>query len=681
MTIMHDDNSSNTASEYTEFDDNASTEDDLITASTKDLSVRKEISSVGKKRKRRTYVRKGFPKKPLSSYNYFFKETRKKILIEHGQTNFQEMVRQIAALWKEISPEDKLRFVAIASGDLARYKEEVCEYERNKVEKSRKKLDTKEENIKQSIINATMYNSALDLTSVGIDEKFHHENDDDDDESRITFPVHNVRIPNVLHVDKTVGTGQGLPDNSDSDHTLSSNELQSAQRRLEEDLNAIDDLQSIRNREIETSRVIIEGGSISTPTLRANGMWLGRDLAENKLAHPEMQLYHRNLPSMGFVGKDHTVASGEVDIRDRIALDLYCLVGNSTTINNELERKKRIARANLSADIAIVSSDVELRNRFGLEGDILATSNEIERRKRLAGLSGNPAAVSYEFELREQFGRGADSMGAWNRARLKKQQINTGEDPMIALKEEEVRNLVRDVEMRFAVKMPHFVASNENEIRQRFGLGRDSTPAFDEVEIQKHLRLRNQIVKPNEAQILNRLILNEVNRDSKKSSSEAEIRKRLIAGGNPMATSTKAQIREVMSMDGIQNHFTAPNAELQKHLAMIHDRELIADQLGHSSRAMGMVNVYEENHLREKRIRQQERLMNQLSGRAQSFVQGGLSRAELSVLGDLRRTRSLPGALIASDSIASHSLDNADIRSALMQSQLSLLVMGRLSNP
>lgn len=666
-------NSFGTPGEDIDADDDPSTENELNAVSKKDIPVKKVRPSAGKKRKRAKYKRKDYPKKALSAYNIFFKETREKIITERGKTNFQEMVRMIVALWKEITPEDKLKFDSIASRDLIRFKEEVNEYEWSIVEKSRKKLSTSEESKKETTIIPLLQISAIDPTSVGVDAKTHRRNDDD--ETQIIFPVRNVKISNISHGGLVTRKGQGLVDDSSST-ILTSNELQLAQHRLKKELNATGERQSIR--QIDVSLPNMKGGSLSADIRSTNGMCLERDLVESKLTPTEMQFYRRNLLEMGFVAGDHTVASGEPNIENRESFNLHNFGGNSRINKYGLEIKRRIARASLGDDTRVASNDVELRKRLGLAGDTLATSNEIERRNRLVGLSENPAAVSYELKLREKFGLGADTMAAFNQTRLKKHLKNTGKNPMIN------RNFIRESETQFGCsnifgngsKITNFGGLDENGIRPRFGLGIDSTRAFEKMEIQKHLSLGNQMMRSNEAQIRNLLILNELNRSSKKASNEAETLKRFLPGGDPMVTSTEAEIRKYMSMDGVQNRFTEPNAEMQKRLAMIQGQELMPIQLGLSSQIMGLGSCYEGSHFREERIRQQKRATNHLSGSVPSSLQGGFPRAELSELRDMRRRR-LPGGLIVpSDSVTSQSLDNADIQSALMKSQL-LLGMGR----
>jgi len=509
---MLNDNSNNTAGEDTVFAD--------------DLSVKKGKSPVGKKRKRQNYKRKNYPKKALTAYNIFFKETRGKILTEHGKTNFQEMVLKIAALWKEITYEDKLRFDAIASRDLARHKEEVSEYEQDIVEKSRR-MSVEVKKKQTRTINTLV---SADPTSLGINAKTQYENDDRN--IRVLFPVQNVRIP---HDNMVMGARQGPPENSNIVHALSSNELQVAQHRLKEDM----------------SRFNTEGESPSTTTVRGNGMRGGRDHAEIKLTPSEMQIYRQNVLGIGYAGGDHTV-------RNLIPLGL-----------------RSFGRNSLHGDDTAMSNDIQLRKRLGLDMDMLATSNEIERRNRVAGLGRNSAAFFNEVGLREK-SRETFGLGT------------------------ELRNLIRE---REDVRLRH------------------SMPAFDKMDI--------------EAQMRNRLRFNSMNGGLSKTSSGTEMMKLLAAGGDPMATSTEAEARIRMSM-GAQNQLVAQDAQLRNRLAMFQDQELMAEQLGHSQRTtMGMANVFDDFRRREERFQRLERMMTPASVGAPSSVNGGLSR-ELSLQAERR---------------------------------------------
>lgn len=550
---MLSDNRNNTSGEHTVFAD--------------DQSVKKGKSPVGNKRKRQNFKRKNYPKKALTAYNIFFKETREKILTEHGKTDFQEMVRKIAALWKEITDKDKLKFDAIASRDLARYKEEVSEYEQGIVEKSRRsslELKKKQAQTINTLVSA-------DPTPLGSNAKTQYENDSRN--MRVLFPVQNVRIPNIPHDNMVAGASRGPPENSNIVHALSSNELQLAQHRLKEDM----------------SRFNTEGESPSTTTVRGNCMRGGGDHAESKLTPSEMQIYRQSLLGIGYAGGDQTMASGEVEAKNLIALGLRSFGGNS-----------------LHGDDTAMSNDIQLRKRLGLDMDMLATSNEIERRNRVAGLGGDSAAFFNEVGLREK-SRETFGLGT------------------------ELRNLIR---------------KRKADMRLRH-----SMPAFDKMDI--------------EAQIRNHLRFNSMNGGlSKTPSGDEKMLNFLAAGGDPMATSTEAEVRKRMSM-GAQNQLVAPDAELRNRLAMLQDQELMAEHLGHSQRTtMGMGNVFGDFRFREERLRRLELMMTPSSIVAPLSVHRGLSR-ELS----LQAERRILSGVIARGSIASKSIDNAaDIQMALTQS-------------
>ena len=95
------------------------------------------------------------PKRPLSAYNLFFQNERKKLLHtlptrpqgkprhSHGKCGFANMAKIIAKKWKngEIDAQDRVLFEQMAQKERLRYKREMSEYKKQKLLalKSRKK--------------------------------------------------------------------------------------------------------------------------------------------------------------------------------------------------------------------------------------------------------------------------------------------------------------------------------------------------------------------------------------------------------------------------------------------------------------------------------------------------------------------------------------------------------------
>jgi hypothetical protein len=132
----------------------ASTKDENVNLMTKTAKpevpkkakkVVKAKSNAGKKKRR--HKPKDFPKRPLSAYNIFFKETREQILIDNeGKEDiaFQTMAKEIAARWKELEPGKRERVDSLAKEDMKRYREEVKNYEEMMVKKCRKDQEESE---------------------------------------------------------------------------------------------------------------------------------------------------------------------------------------------------------------------------------------------------------------------------------------------------------------------------------------------------------------------------------------------------------------------------------------------------------------------------------------------------------------------------------------------------------
>lgn len=99
-------------------------------------------------RKKRRNKPKDYPKRPLSAYNVFFKETREQILKDKLKTDnpdvkrdhkldFQTMAKEIAARWKALDTKEKERVEKLAKKDMLRYRDEVKAYEEEMVQKNR----------------------------------------------------------------------------------------------------------------------------------------------------------------------------------------------------------------------------------------------------------------------------------------------------------------------------------------------------------------------------------------------------------------------------------------------------------------------------------------------------------------------------------------------------------------
>ena len=98
---------------------------------------------------RRRKKPKGFPKRPLSGYNIFFKEERVKVLeefnshrlavhaddfqgieakIDRSSVSFQDLGKIIGKRWKTLSDDDRRRFESLADQDNLRYRSEMDDY-------------------------------------------------------------------------------------------------------------------------------------------------------------------------------------------------------------------------------------------------------------------------------------------------------------------------------------------------------------------------------------------------------------------------------------------------------------------------------------------------------------------------------------------------------------------------
>ena len=109
---------------------------------------------------RRRKKPKGFPKRPLSGYNIFFKEERVKVLqefssgrvvpaedeqgigakLDRSSVSFQELGKIVGKRWKTLSEGDRRRFENLADLDNLRYRGEMDEYNDAKRKRNEEKI-------------------------------------------------------------------------------------------------------------------------------------------------------------------------------------------------------------------------------------------------------------------------------------------------------------------------------------------------------------------------------------------------------------------------------------------------------------------------------------------------------------------------------------------------------------
>ena len=120
-------------------------------------------------RKKRRNKPKDYPKRPLSAYNVFFKETREQILAskekKEGEKrdhklDFQTMAKEIATRWKALDKEERGRVEKLAKKDMFRYRDEVKIYEEEMVKKNREQREEAAANTKKEQEEAAVAASA-----------------------------------------------------------------------------------------------------------------------------------------------------------------------------------------------------------------------------------------------------------------------------------------------------------------------------------------------------------------------------------------------------------------------------------------------------------------------------------------------------------------------------------------
>lgn len=81
---------------------------------------------LSKKRKRKKDP--NAPKKPKTSYNYFFIEERKRLADKHPTKKSNEIVKMVSANWNDLSEDDKQEYIKKHTVDQRRYSDEMSDY-------------------------------------------------------------------------------------------------------------------------------------------------------------------------------------------------------------------------------------------------------------------------------------------------------------------------------------------------------------------------------------------------------------------------------------------------------------------------------------------------------------------------------------------------------------------------
>jgi hypothetical protein len=312
----------------------------LIQKKCKDKGLQKP--KVTKKRKKRKMKPKDYPKRPLSAYNIFFKQTREKNLEENGKLSFQEMVKAVAAEWKEISPEQKAKYQDLASEDLARYKKAVGVYERDTLEKdraeredasrARRKIVAEEERkAKKAQKDVSSRRTAFppsvpsaNSADRGGWEVRAYPSGNPYLEKSMSLPVSDnayasdraAMNPNN-HLDSVTGNGSGFAD------------LTAARNRIHDELRSMEESRAIHLRCFE----LAQAAGISPAAAAAALQTSGRGGFMSGLDHrtpTELDLQQhqvRHLSAAGLTplggGADSVAAANEAEMRERMAMIRY----------------------------------------------------------------------------------------------------------------------------------------------------------------------------------------------------------------------------------------------------------------------------------------------------------------------------------------------------------------------
>lgn len=126
-------------------------------------------------RKKRRNKPKDYPKRPLSAYNVFFKETREEIIATNSsqdgekrdhKLDFQTMAKEIASRWKNLEKNERDRVEKLAKKDMLRYRDEVKVYEEEMVKKNREEREV-------AAVNAVKQAEEAAAAATAEQSKFH----------------------------------------------------------------------------------------------------------------------------------------------------------------------------------------------------------------------------------------------------------------------------------------------------------------------------------------------------------------------------------------------------------------------------------------------------------------------------------------------------------------------------
>jgi len=89
---------------------------------------RRSSGEPAKKKRKKKKKDPNKPKRSMSSFMFFANEKRNQVREENPSLKITEIGKKLSELWKEISPEEKQRFIDMAEKDKDRYKKAIESY-------------------------------------------------------------------------------------------------------------------------------------------------------------------------------------------------------------------------------------------------------------------------------------------------------------------------------------------------------------------------------------------------------------------------------------------------------------------------------------------------------------------------------------------------------------------------